>query len=128
MEIIDKRKVDTDGEARTREPEKKYDSFRPTLAGFVPDNDCILLRELVLPEEGMIQRPDAYAEDCLFAEVICGGLVATVDGLDDSSLINGCIVRILKGVGHTIPFADVEHGQRYFTVHRQDIIGHWSAQ
>ena len=58
MELIDKRKIDGDGAAKA-EPVQQYDDFRPTLAGFMPLNDAVLLRALKLPEEGLIVSPDA---------------------------------------------------------------------
>lgn len=120
MEIVDKRKMNAAGEAKQASPEPQYDDFRPTLAGFLPCNDAVLLRELKLPDEGMIATPDAFAEQCLYAEVIAG-----VSGQCDGLLHHGATVRILKDVGHTIQFADVPQGQRYFTVNYQDIIGVW---
>jgi hypothetical protein len=134
MELIDKRKIDPDGNAKQAEPEIQYDDFEPTLEGFQPLFDAVLLRELQLPEEGMIATPDAYAEPCLYCEVIAsadpqfraagggrgGGLVGAIVEW------NSDIVRILKGIGTTIQFSDAKPGQRYFTVHAQDIIGKWS--
>lgn len=131
MEAVDRRKMNNP------EPEEKFDDFRPTLAGFQPLNDAILLRELNLPDESMIATPDAYAEPCLYCEVIADRNFGTYVGYDYScnevnkprykSLLSvGDIVRILKGIGTTIAFSDTEAGQRYFTVNYQDIIGKWS--
>ena len=125
METIDRRKVNEDGEARQIEPEEHYDDFRPTVAGFQPLNDAVLLRELKLPEDGLIQTPDAFAEPCLYCEVVLKQARSiSSDGLD--WLENSQIVRILKGIGTTIQFCDTEPGQRYFTVNYQDIIGRWA--
>lgn len=118
MEVVDKRRVDEQGEPTGVEPAVEYDNFKPTLAGFVPVNDAVLLRELKLPEEGLIATPDAFAEPCLYCEVIataCGGLLVAP----------GSIARILKDIGTTIQFSDAPEGQRYFTVNYQDIIGIW---
>jgi hypothetical protein len=71
MEILDRRKVDAMGESRPEELEQ-YDDFRPTLAGFEPLFDSVLLRELKLPDESAIVTPDAFAEPCLYCEVIAG--------------------------------------------------------
>lgn len=120
MEFQDKRKVDAEGNARVAEPEEKFDDFQPTLAGFKPVNGSVLLRELKLPEESMIATPDAYAEPCLFAEIIAGSAPPHV------KIFANQTARILKGIGHTIEFKDAEPGQRYFTVNYQDIIGVWS--
>jgi hypothetical protein len=114
MEILDRRKVDAMGESRPEELEQ-YDDFRPTLAGFEPLFDSVLLRELKLPDESAIVTPDAFAEPCLYCEVIAGDAPKG-------------IARILKGIGTTIQFSDTAEGQRYFTVHAQDIIGVWRKQ
>jgi hypothetical protein len=118
MELVDNRKLNEDGEVRIPESETHYDDFRPTLVRFEPVNDSVLLRELKLPDEGMIVSPDAYAEPCLYCEVIAGPIVLVIHV--------GDIVRILKGIGTTIQFSDTEPGQRYFTVNYQDIIGKWA--
>ncbi len=123
MKTVSKRKVDSEGEVK---PEfvKVYDDFRPTLAGFETLFDAVLLRELQLPEEGLIATPDAYAEPCLYCEVISSGWMS--DYAIGTIIENGSVVRILKGIGTTIQFSDTEEGQRYFTVHAQDIIGKWA--
>lgn len=120
LEIKDSRKVDADGVAKQPEPQEKYDDFQPTLAGFEPLFDAVLLRELKLPEAGLLVTPDAFAEECLYCEVIAH------DDLKAAAV--GDIVRVIKGVGTTIMFSDTEPGQRYFTVNVQDIIGKWSRQ
>jgi hypothetical protein len=123
MKTVSKRKVDSEGEVK---PEfvKVYDDFRPTLKGFEPLFDAVLLRELQLPEEGFIVTPDAFAEACLYCEVVASGWMQDIN--IENILETGSTVRILKGIGTTIQFSDTEEGQRYFTVHAQDIIGKWS--
>jgi hypothetical protein len=138
MEIVDKRKVDAEGEARETFPVEQFDDFRPTLAGFMPLFDAVLLRELKLPEESAIVTPDAFSEPCLYCEVIAiGSEVKNVQTKNSMINIKGNeympkgisdVVRILKGIGTTIAFSDTDPGQRYFTVHVQDIIGKWSRQ
>lgn len=129
MEIKDRRKITAEGEAK---PEllEKYDDFRPTLAGFQPLNDAVLLRELKLPDESAIVTPDAFAEPCLYCEVVAGPYNPELDALaisyERQPINPGSIARILKGIGTTIQFSDAEPGQRYFTVHAQDIIGVWA--
>lgn len=128
MELVDKRKVDVNGNVKVSEPEVQYDDFTPTLAGFIPLFDAVLLRELKLPEEGMISTPDAYAEPCLYCEVIAtASRRVAPTGINQEIIFDerkGTIARILKGIGTTIPFSDA-NGEHYLTVHAQDIIGVW---
>jgi hypothetical protein len=115
MEIVDKRKFGAEGEPKA-EPSVRYDDFKPTLAGFQPLNDVVLLRELKLAPDSIIASPDAFAEQCLYCEMVkeCSGFAP------------GCIVRILEGIGTTIKFSDADPEHRYFTVYHQDIIGMWA--
>jgi hypothetical protein len=124
MEVVDNRKVSEDGEIRIPEPEEKYDDFSPTLGGFKPLFDAVLLRELHLPADSIIVAPDAFAEECLYCEVIAIADSASIA----SNMVVGETARVIKGVGTTILFSDTEPGQRYFTVNVQDIIGKWSRQ
>jgi len=117
MELVDKRKVDVDGNVKVAEPELQYDNFTPTLEGFHPLYDAVLLRELKLPDDSLIATPDAYAEPCLYCEVIAVGNGVNEDINDHD------IARILRGIGTTIPFADRDG--HYLTVHAQDIVGVW---
>ena len=123
MEILDNRKVDADGEAKQADPVEQYDDFKPTLEGFQPINDAVLLRELKLPDDSLIATPDAYAEPCLYCEVI--NSLNQIPGVPDTGR---AVVRILKGIGTTVVFSDAAPGQRYFTVNYQDIIGVWGQQ
>ena len=122
MELIDRRKM--------KEPEEKFDDFRPTLEGFITVYDSVLLRELKLPDESSIVTPDAFAEPCLYCEVVYtpACYLAGDQAIVGIPLCNGDIVRILKGIGTTIQFSDSEPGQRYFTVHAQDVIGKWKRK
>jgi len=126
MEILDKRKVDAEGNAKA-EPEVKYDRFVPTVVGCKAIFDTVLLRELVLPEDSAIATPDAFREPCLYAEVIDVASYQAASGeLIFAQVAKGDVVRILKGIGTTIDFDDVDDGHRYFTVHAQDILCKWS--
>src|ERR1700728_890809 len=118
MEVIDRRKFTSDGEAlaqaldnRARElAENGYDAFSPSLSGYQPLFDTVLLRELKLEDEGLIARPDAFAEPTLFGEVI------GVGSKDTEALTPGDIVRFLANVGSTIVFSDGRDGHRYLTI------------
>jgi co-chaperonin GroES (HSP10) len=130
MEIVDKRKFTVDGEKlaeayATQDAERQaqgYDSFKPTLSGFQPLFDTILLRELKLENDSLISRPDAFAEPTLFGEVI-----ATGSSPEAKAVFSGDIVRFLANVGSTIFFSDGEDGQRYLTIRAYDIIGRWGG-
>jgi hypothetical protein len=126
MEVIDKRKVDEEGAAKFAEPEEKFDDFQPTLSGFQPLFDAVLLRELKLPPDSIIVAPDAFAEECLYCEVIEVNQNYLLNLDAPISLRVRDVVRVIKGVGTTVLFSDTEPGQRYFTVNAQDIIGKWA--
>lgn len=126
MEILDKRKVDAEGNAKP-EPETHFDRFVPTVVGCHAVFDTVLLRELILPEDSAIATPDAFKEPCLYAEVIDSGSYQAGNGeLIFAPVLKGDVVRILRGIGTTIDLDDADPGHRYFTVHAQDILCKWS--
>jgi hypothetical protein len=117
MEVIDKRKFTSEGEAlastleRIAE-EKQYDDFSPTLLGCEPHPNLVLVRVLVLRERSAIASAGAFAEPSLYGEIVTGPETAKV-------------VRFLKDVGTTLELDDVPEGSEYRLLHQDDIVCGW---
>jgi co-chaperonin GroES (HSP10) len=121
MQVFDKRST-VAANCSDESEAPSYDNFRPTLSGFQPLFDAVLIRELKLENDSLIAKPDAFAEPILYGEVIAVG-----NSTDAQTISSGDIVRFLANVGTTILFSDADSKERYLTIRAYDVIGKWSA-
>jgi hypothetical protein len=118
MEVIDKRRLDEEGNAKTFHVEQSFDTFKPTLKGCRPKADLVLVRVLNLPDDNLIATPDAFAEPTQYGEV-----QACME-----PEVPGVIVKFLKDVGTSMEFVDGRPGAKYRMLHQDDIICRWPLE